>query len=105
MITPTPLQSCNATDTPHLHQARILGRATASWECNACMQHASAVSALACLLLSTANGQEFRASITGEITDATGSPVPKVRVVATNVETNVASEALTNESGRYTIGF
>src|SRR5258705_3592675 len=69
------------------------------------MKYLFSVSALAWLMLSTATGQEFRASITGEVTDSSGSPVPNVRVSAVNVETNISTEAVTNESGRYTIGF
>jgi hypothetical protein len=32
-------------------------------------------------------------------------PVPQVRVVATNVATNVVNEAVSNEAGRYVVGF
>ena len=49
--------------------------------------------------------QEFRASITGEVNDSSGAAVPQVRVIATNIATNVASEALTNEAGLYVISF
>src|SRR4026208_300312 len=49
--------------------------------------------------------QEFRASISGEITDSTGAPVPGVRVLVTNVATNLVSEGTSNESGRYNVNF
>ena len=61
-----------------------------------------------CLLLlaaSTARAQELRASISGRVTDPTESATPHAKVVATNVETNVAKETETNDAGRYTILF
>src|SRR5262245_25695459 len=69
------------------------------------MKQLSALLAALLLLISFAGAQEFRASITGEVSDSSGSPIPKVKVVSTNIETNVSFEAVTNESGRYTIGF
>jgi hypothetical protein len=53
----------------------------------------------------TLHAQEFRASITGQVTDPSGSPVPRAKVVATNVATNGSEEAITNEAGRYVISF
>jgi hypothetical protein len=50
-------------------------------------------------------GQEFRATISGRITDASGAPVDGARVVATRVETNVSAAALANERGYYTLPF
>jgi hypothetical protein len=49
--------------------------------------------------------QEFRASVTGTVTDATGAPVPGARVEAVSVERQIASEAVTNDSGTYLIRF
>ena len=49
--------------------------------------------------------QEFRASISGTITDSSGSVVPRVTVVATHVASNVKNHATSNEAGRYVISF
>ncbi|HWT02058.1 MAG TPA: carboxypeptidase-like regulatory domain-containing protein, partial [Pyrinomonadaceae bacterium] len=60
-----------------------------------------------CLLLvagSTA-AQEFRGSITGRVTDASGAAVPNAQVSATNAATNNAVRATTDESGDYTMLF
>lgn len=50
-------------------------------------------------------GQEFRGSLLGTVTDASGAVVPGATVVAVNVATNVKSIATTSESGTYTIPF
>jgi hypothetical protein len=47
--------------------------------------------------------QDFRAVVSGRVTDTSGAAVPEVRVTATNVETGVASTSQSNESGVYTI--
>ena len=49
--------------------------------------------------------QDFRASLTGLITDASGAVVSGARVKATHSQTNAATEAVSNESGRYSIAF
>ena len=62
--------------------------------------------ALAGFLLATAMvGQEFRATITGTVTDATGAGVPKVQIEARNVSTSATATAQTNDTGTYTIPF
>jgi hypothetical protein len=43
------------------------------------------------------------ASITGVVTDSTGSVVPNAQIVATSVETNISTQTTSNESGNYTI--
>jgi hypothetical protein len=43
------------------------------------------------------------ASITGVVTDSTGSVVPSAQIVATHTETNIATQAVSNETGNYTI--
>lgn len=61
---------------------------------------------LACtlfLLPITAAAQQFRATVTGTVTDAQGALVPGVTVTALNTDTNVAVEAQTNDRGLYTI--
>ena len=50
-------------------------------------------------------GQEFRATITGTVTDPSGAPVPNVQVEARNVDTSTALSARTNDAGVYTIPF
>ncbi|HUS06897.1 MAG TPA: carboxypeptidase-like regulatory domain-containing protein [Bryobacteraceae bacterium] len=61
--------------------------------------------ALVALTLTQAplNSQTTFASITGVVTDASGSAVPSARIVATNIETNIAVQSASNESGNYTI--
>ncbi len=49
------------------------------------------------------HAQQFRANITGTVIDAQGGVVPGVTVTALNTETNVATEAVTNERGVYSI--
>ena len=49
--------------------------------------------------------QEFRATLTGRLTDASGSGVPNSTVMAKNVQTNVETSATTGEDGNYTIPF
>src|ERR1700680_953374 len=43
------------------------------------------------------------AQLTGTVTDSTGSLVPGARVVATNIDTGVARESVTNDAGNYLI--
>jgi hypothetical protein len=49
--------------------------------------------------------QEFRATISGRVLDASGSAVPNAKVQATNVATNEVSTATTEPSGTYSIPF
>ncbi|MBS1831044.1 MAG: TonB-dependent receptor [Acidobacteria bacterium] len=56
-------------------------------------------------LASTLHAQDFRASLTGLITDPAGAAVPGAKVKALNTRTNAASEAVSNEAGRYSIPF
>ena len=51
------------------------------------------------LLASLGLAQEFRATISGRVLDATGAFVPNAKVVATNVANNETNEATTNTSG------
>src|SRR4051794_35026895 len=50
-----------------------------------------------------AYSQTTFASITGTVTDASGSVVPTASVSATNVATNIKSSVKANEAGAYTI--
>ena len=47
--------------------------------------------------------QEFRGSVTGRVTEASGAAVAGAQVTITNVATNAATTTLTNEAGSYTI--
>src|SRR5438034_4576933 len=47
--------------------------------------------------------QSDRATITGEVTDSSGSVITGVSVTATNVATNLRTTVVTNSSGNYTI--
>jgi len=55
------------------------------------------------LLASVLWGQVNRATITGTVTDSSGAVVPGVTVTATNADTGVATEAVTNDYGIYSI--
>ena len=58
----------------------------------------------ALLLLSfmTILGQEYRGTITGNITDPNGAIIPGASVTVQNIETNVAATATTNDEGSFT---
>ena len=61
-----------------------------------------------CLLLVFAPrsfAQEFRATLTGTVTDATGAVVPKAKVKATNVDTGSIYAAETSNAGVYYIPY
>ncbi|HWB98230.1 MAG TPA: TonB-dependent receptor [Bryobacteraceae bacterium] len=60
-----------------------------------------------CLLIWTSiiAAQEFRATISGEVTDPGGAAVEGARVIATSLERNVPYEATTNSAGRYVVQF
>ena len=65
---------------------------------------------IACLTLclglaGTLAAQEFRATISGLVADASGAPIPQAHVTITNVETNVANTTTTNSGGVYTIPY
>jgi hypothetical protein len=61
----------------------------------------TALGILGWALAATGSAQTL-AGIVGEIKDGTGAIVPNVKVTATNIETNVARETLTNTAGLYT---
>ncbi|MSV30594.1 MAG: hypothetical protein EXQ52_17895 [Bryobacterales bacterium] len=69
------------------------------------MTRACFISLVALTLLGPARAQEFRALISGVVTDASGSAVPGVKVVAVNLASNAANQAVTNGTGRYLISF
>ncbi|WP_263384333.1 TonB-dependent receptor [Granulicella arctica] len=49
--------------------------------------------------------QTITGAVTGSVTDATGAVIPGASVVATNVDTGVATSTQSNQSGIYTIRF
>ena len=49
--------------------------------------------------------QETRGTISGTVTDAQGSAVPKATITATEMTTGTKATAVTNDSGAYTIPF
>ena len=51
----------------------------------------------------TVTGQEFRGSITGQVTDASGGVVPGAQVSIKNLATNTSTSTITNEEGNYTL--
>src|SRR5258707_6469974 len=53
--------------------------------------------------VSSAFAQSTNAELSGRITDPNGLPVPKVKIEAVNVLTNISSSTETNEAGIYVI--
>jgi hypothetical protein len=59
-----------------------------------------------CLAFSAGlSAQEFRGTISGVLSDASGSPIPAARVVVTETRTNTKSETTTDSGGQYTVPF
>jgi hypothetical protein len=50
-------------------------------------------------------GQQTTATVVGTLTDPSGSLLPRVKIAALNVDTNVSRETVTDESGNYTVPF
>ncbi len=53
----------------------------------------------------SASAQEFRATITGRVTDPSGGAMPGVTVTITNSQTNESAMAVTNDQGVYALPF
>jgi len=60
---------------------------------------------LAAVFGAALEGQDTRASLSGEITDATGAPVAKVRVELTNTASRATVSTASNEAGIYLFQF
>ncbi|MBI5280461.1 MAG: TonB-dependent receptor [Candidatus Solibacter usitatus] len=58
-----------------------------------------------CLAAMFAPAQEFRATISGRVLDASGGAVPNAKLQAVNVANNETSNATTDSAGTYTIPF
>jgi hypothetical protein len=71
------------------------------------LRFAAALAAAACLLLGSPglHAQEFRATLTGQVTDPDGRVIPGATVVATNVETGSQYKATTSNAGVYYIPY
>lgn len=59
--------------------------------------------ALSLLTVATTSAQQITATLSGIVTDASGSVVPNAHVVATNISTNTALAADSNATGEYRI--
>jgi hypothetical protein len=72
-------------------------------------QFAVALALAACLLLLAfpfgAGAQEFRATLTGQVTDPTGAVIPNAAIKATNTETGSIYTASTSNAGVYYIPY
>src|SRR5260370_30112775 len=63
-------------------------------------------SALAFILIPVcALGQDFRATIVGQVTDSSHAAVPEALVRAIHKSTNTVTEARTNKEGYYTLPY
>jgi hypothetical protein len=60
---------------------------------------------IVCVFSSFALAQEFRGSISGRVTEASGAAVPGAKVTITNVATNTTITAITNQTGDYLVLF
>ncbi|MBV9084413.1 MAG: TonB-dependent receptor [Acidobacteriaceae bacterium] len=58
-----------------------------------------------CLIALAGWGQEFRATITGRVTDPQNAIVPGVRITAVQTETGAKSDTVSDSQGQYTIPF
>src|SRR5262249_9738099 len=65
----------------------------------------SLVAALVLLLALGLSAQEFRGTITGAISDATGAQIAGAKVTVTEINTNTRTETVTDASGHYTAPF
>jgi len=60
---------------------------------------------LAALLSLSAWAQEFRATISGRVTDASGAFVPNTKISSVNLSTNETTNVTSDNSGAYTLPF
>ena len=63
------------------------------------------VSILTFLFAARANGQKYRGSLTGQISDTTGAKVAGATVTATAFTTHFSAKAVSNSTGQYSIPF
>ena len=67
--------------------------------------HVATLFILAIMAVETAHAQEFRATVTGTVTDASGAKMPGVKIDIRNSATGVAVNTLTNGDGLYQTPF
>jgi hypothetical protein len=67
------------------------------------MSRRFAIVLLLTLLPAAAFAQQFKANVTGTVTDAQGAVVPGVTVSVTNTETNVSADSVTDSNGVFSI--
>src|SRR4051812_26322251 len=60
-----------------------------------------AIAASVCVIPARASAQAVTGTLLGNITDSSGAAVPGVTVTATDVDTNNARTAVTNDTGFY----
>ncbi|MHB8753633.1 MAG: carboxypeptidase-like regulatory domain-containing protein, partial [Candidatus Acidiferrales bacterium] len=60
---------------------------------------------LALLGVVTLSAQEFRATVSGVVTDASGAAIPNAKIVATETRTGTKTETVSGATGLYTIPF
>lgn len=66
----------------------------------------AAVSILSlCMITSTLSAQDYRAKLSGVITDATGASMPRVKVILKNTTTLAVTETQSNDAGLYQFQF
>jgi len=65
----------------------------------------SRVAVIVSSICAAAMAQEFRSTISGEVTDPTGAGLPNVTVVAVETSTGTKSQTTTETGGHYTIPF
>ena len=63
------------------------------------------VAGIAILMPMAAFGQEFRSTISGAVTDSTGSPVSGAKVTATETRTGVKTPTVSDLAGKYALPF
>jgi hypothetical protein len=61
--------------------------------------------AVAAIFVLPSIGQEYRATITGTVVDASGAATPNAQIEVRNAATAATASAQTNESGAYTVPF
>src|ERR1035437_7513393 len=69
------------------------------------MKRLATTLSLLCLLALPALTQEFRSTISGHVTDASGAAVPNAKIQAVNVDNNETTTGNSDSSGAYTITF
>src|SRR5580698_4103057 len=69
------------------------------------MMKRSFVAALALLLPLGLSAQEFRGTISGSVTDATGAQVAGAKVTVTEINTNSKTQTVSDATGHYTAPF